>query len=520
MKIFTLFCAVLLLIALAPLPIEYYIFLRIIVSSVSLFIVFNEYRLSKKINLWMIFFILLAIQFNPFFMIYLYHKSRWILIDIFGAVIFASYSLKLKKRFKEFTLVDFNRKSKNMINQNTQNTFFEENTPYYEEINYNQLGFRSAQKSQSKPEAIDGYLAIVYDKFLEEQKLDEQGIKERILKLNSDIQREKAKKQEFLSEINVVKQKKEDKSKEIEELEIEKIEIKEGNHDQTDIIPFVIGTFIVLLLTLYLFVFYSSSAYLAFYGVKPNASGVINPNVFSDAVNKGGGVIALIILFPVIFLGLGFLIHDNLEKNKRRIKEGSKSQFLTISLLLIITFLADAFIGYKISQGLHINEFNKGQTNELWNFQMVVSDMNFYFVLILGFIVYVIWGFLLNYVLSHPYLKSESEKVKLLTVIINEKITEKRKELSEIIAKIYKLESDVIVLNDSVENIIREMMSYEKGDIPINTSSLKKCIGEFMGGWQNYTYGNYMREKAVLLIDEAIKRQDVWLNNKIESKQV
>jgi hypothetical protein len=39
-----------------------------------------------------------------------------------------------------------------------------------EKITYTQLGFRSAQKSQSAPDAIEGYLEIVYDKFLEEQK--------------------------------------------------------------------------------------------------------------------------------------------------------------------------------------------------------------------------------------------------------------------------------------------------------------------------------------------------------------
>ena len=292
-----------------------------------------------------------------------------------------------------------------------------EKTVDNEKITYNQLGFRSAQKSQSNPEAVDGYLEIVYDKFLEDQKLDEQGLKDRIAKLKAEVQQEKAKKQEAIADINAYKRNKEDKEKEIEELDLEKIDIRNGDGETGDTTPFVIGAFITLLLTLYLFVFYSSSGYSAFYGIKPGSLGFINPNVFADATNKGGGVIALIILFPVIFLGLGFLIHDALEKIKAG--KNKTSAIVTILVLLVITFIADAFIGYKISEGVHTNEFNAGRTDELWKFNMIFSDINFYLVLILGFVVYVIWGFLLNYVLSHSYLKTENEKIKLMIENIN-----------------------------------------------------------------------------------------------------
>lgn len=390
-----------------------------------------------------------------------------------------------------------------------------EKTVDNEKITYNQLGFRSAQKSQSNPEAVDGYLEIVYDKFLEDQKLDEQGLKDRIAKLKAEVQQEKAKKQEAIADINAYKRNKEDKEKEIEELDLEKIDIRNGDGETGDTTPFVIGAFITLLLTLYLFVFYSSSGYSAFYGIKPGSLGFINPNVFADATNKGGGVIALIILFPVIFLGLGFLIHDALEKIKAG--KNKTSAIVTILVLLVITFIADAFIGYKISEGVHTNEFNAGRTDELWKFNMIFSDINFYLVLILGFVVYVIWGFLLNYVLSHSYLKTENEKIKLMIENINNRIAEKRKELSDLIAKIHKLESNIVTIDNKVEEKQKDIIGYENGVIPINISSLKGSVGEFMGGWQNYTHGNSSQSQAKSLIDEAIKSQNNWLNKKIES---
>jgi hypothetical protein len=386
-----------------------------------------------------------------------------------------------------------------------------------EKITYTQLGFRSAQKSQSAPDAIEGYLEIVYDKFLEEQKLDEQGLKDRISKLKAEVQQEKARKQDAIAEINANKRNKEDKEKEIEELELEKIDIRNGDGETADTTPFIIGAFITLLLTLYLFVFYSSSGYSAFYGIKPGSLGFINPNVFADATNKGGGVIALIILFPVIFLGLGFLIHDSLEKNKKLADENKPKQYGVIITLLLITLIADAFIGYKISEGVHNNEFNAGRTDELWKFNMIFSDINFYLVLILGFVVYVIWGFLLNYVLSHPYLKTESEKIKLMIENINNRIAEKRKELSDIIAKIHKLEGELVTIDNKVEEKQKDIIGYENGVIPINIASLKGSIGEFMGGWQNYTHGNSSATKATNLIENSIKNQNAWLQKKLES---
>ena len=384
-------------------------------------------------------------------------------------------------------------------------------------ITYTQYGFRSAQKSQSNHEAVEGYLNNVYDKFLEEQKLDEQGLKARISKLKAEVQQEKTKKNDATAEISSNKRHKEDKEKDLEELELEKIEIRNGDGELGDTSSFIIGAFITFLLTLYLFVFYSSSGYSAFYGIKPGSLGFINPNVFADAQNKGGGVIALIILFPVIFLGLGFLIHNSLETNKKLISKGEPKSYALIISLLIITLIADIFIGYKISQGVHTNEFNSGLTNDTWKFNMIFEDINFYLVLVLGFVVYVIWGFLLNYVLSHSYLKTESEKVKLMIENINGRITEKRNELTEIISKIHRLESDIINSDNKIQEKEKDILGYEAGDIPINISSLKGSVGEFMGGWQNYTNGNFYKEEALKLNNDAIKAQSAWLENKIQN---
>jgi hypothetical protein len=395
------------------------------------------------------------------------------------------------------------------LTQNPKNSKIEN-----DKLNFNQYGFRSASRVLSNSDSLEGFLDNVYDSFLNEQKLDEQGLKDRISKLKAEVQQEKVSKNDSIAEISSSKRQKDDKEKEIEELEIEKIEIRNEGGETSDTMPFVIGAFITLLLTMYLFVFYSSSGYSAFYGIKQGSLGFINPNVFSDAMNRGGGVIALIVLFPVIFLGLGFLIHDSLETNKKLVSEKKPKTFSVIITLLFITLIADMFIGYKISQGVHTNEFNAGLTDKIWEFSMIFSDINFYLVIVLGFVVYVIWGFLLNYVLSHPYLKTENERIKLIIENLNIKINEKRNELTNIISKIHKKEGDVESSESKILEKENDIIGYQNGVIPVNVPLLRASVGEFMGGWENFTNGHYGNNIGSLLL-EANKEKESWLQNKL-----
>jgi len=92
MKVIFYLIAILLLIALAPLPIGYYTFLRIGVTFASVVIISKEYK--EGLSSWLLFFGGLAILFNPIFPIYLNQKSFWMPIDIVAAILFISYSFK------------------------------------------------------------------------------------------------------------------------------------------------------------------------------------------------------------------------------------------------------------------------------------------------------------------------------------------------------------------------------------------------------------------------------------------
>ena len=100
---------------------------------------------------------------------------------------------------------------------------------------------------------------------------------------------------------------------------------------------------------------------------------------------------------------------------------------------------------------------------------------------------------------------------------IGNKITEKKKELSDIVTKIHKLESEIITSDNKIQEKEKDIIGYENGVIPINIASLKGSVGEFMGGWQTYTNGSFNTNEALVKSNDAIKVQNNWQNNKIQN---
>jgi len=385
-----------------------------------------------------------------------------------------------------------------------------ENTPNSSsqgwKITYQHYGRVAAKNMNANAGNVESSLDNVYERFLNEQKLDEDGIKQRIRKLREEILQKKNQKEDINSSLLSTVQIKESVDNRIEELEIEKVNLKDLEAPAIDYLPFAIGAFITVLLTCYLFVFYSSSGYSAFYGVKQGSLGFINPNVFAEARNKGGGVIALIVLFPVIFLGMGFLIHDALSKGK----------YFFIAGLLCFTLVADGIIGYKIAQGVHNNEFNADLTKDQWRFDMVFSEINFYLVLVLGFVVYIIWGALLHYVLNKNHEMQPDKALEIRLDNMDRRIFDQRQLLAEHQTKINELKGKLIMIENELSDKEKDVIGYQNGVVPINISLLQSSIGEFMMGWFSYTNLMYPVDANKRTL-EANGKQKEWLERKIQS---
>ncbi len=99
MKPFLTFCALCCFVGIFRLPIEYYTFLRILVSIGALLVLYNT--LGFKQHYFSIIFLVILILFNPVFPVYLYRKSLWIPIDILTGVLFLLINFAGKKEQKK-----------------------------------------------------------------------------------------------------------------------------------------------------------------------------------------------------------------------------------------------------------------------------------------------------------------------------------------------------------------------------------------------------------------------------------
>jgi predicted RNase H-like nuclease (RuvC/YqgF family) len=147
---------------------------------------------------------------------------------------------------------------------------------------------------------------------------------------------------------------------------------------------------------------------------------------------------------------------------------------------------------------------------------MIYSDINFYLFLALGFVVYVIWGFLLHYVLHKSRELQPDKAAELRLENLNRKIGEQREELGAIVSKLNNLKSQISTLENEINDKQQDVIGYENGVIPVNISMLKSSIGDFMNGWFAYTVMMYPKN-ANKRNQEATEKQNEWLTKKLES---
>lgn len=94
-------CAILLVLAAAPLPYGYYLLLRIFVASVAGFHAQRSFRVGSSASGWM--WCAIAVLFNPIVPIHL-GRELWRIVDILVALVFGRLAWRLLKMGREVQL--------------------------------------------------------------------------------------------------------------------------------------------------------------------------------------------------------------------------------------------------------------------------------------------------------------------------------------------------------------------------------------------------------------------------------
>ena len=295
----------------------------------------------------------------------------------------------------------------------------------------------------------------------------------------------------------------------IEVLDKEIIAIKKNPGDvmpdKMSKVSFVIGLLILLALSIYLFIFYSSASFSAFFkeftlneiGV---ANSIFDPQAISRAYQDGITELILIISMPFVFIGLGFLIHKFQEKK-------GFGKFFKIGLLILITFVFDAILAYEITEKIYkIRAENSFENFPPYSFELAFQQVNFWLIIFAGFVVYLIWGFVFDFTIDSydkinvvkQAIKARRSEIK----IYKEQLGKLDEKLNSLKSEINELKLKCKKLNGRIDGVI------------IDTAEFDKILHEFLGGWTHWMTANKKNKED---IDQANEKANEFIRVNIKT---
>ena len=331
-----------------------------------------------------------------------------------------------------------------------------------EKINFQDYGQHQAFMLGGSTPGLRVCLQKVYYNFKERIK-DDHGKQEELKRpARVSLEEQKGKIEGWQNRIKTLREESIPATKEkIETLKQEQADIRRNPQevigDVTGKASFYIGAIILLFLTLYLFTFYSSASYSAFFkefslnqiGV---ASSIFDAQALSKAMMDGVMELVLILTVPFVFLGLGYLIHKIQE-------EKGIQKFGKIGVLILVTFVFDAILAYEITEKIYnIRKSNSFGDMPEYTIAMALNAINFWLIIFAGFVVYLIWGFVFDFVLAAF---GKLDKVKVVLRDKERQIEDAKKQIEEMQRDIEKMgnqidyaRSKVKALNETLNNTI------------------------------------------------------------------
>ncbi|MBJ2184155.1 MAG: hypothetical protein JFR38_06535 [Muribaculaceae bacterium] len=255
---------------------------------------------------------------------------------------------------------------------------------------------------------------------------------------------------------------------------------KDGEQNKMARIKFVIGSLILVIMTIYLFIFYSSTFYSAFLLsakklIESDAANLLGMAVFNShavawAYEDGFGSLCFILTGPVIFMGLGYVLHYFMEQD-------GAVKWLKAGALLFITFAFDCILAYKIGELLYdVTRAASWTEMPSYSFALAVKDINTYAVIFLGFIVYFIWGIVFGMVMTaYGDLRSNKKEINA----IMGKLSQAKIKLSDYKQQIPQLDATDKNLKIQIANLNAQI---SKGCY-IDKGLVKTALADFYAGW-------------------------------------
>lgn len=321
-------------------------------------------------------------------------------------------------------------------------------------------------------------------------------IDSRVFDLDEGIQNQRNKENGEIKELKEINNTKES----------EIIKIKNGDYSVlgTEVKPgdrlgYYLGFIIWSFLTMYLIIFYTSVIYSAFIldinqvEIQDERSILSTTIVNLEAIPKtfhayGFLGVCFLLFATMMFIALGYLIH----------KFNANKQYFRFILVYLFTLVFDGVLAFTIVKNIYEAKRLSGLIEDLpFEAKFAFYEMDFYIILMAGFMVYIIWGFILEYIISEydnivparVGIKSREAEIRQN----EEKILDVKNKFSKIIADLFQREESLkdekgnlllkIDNNMTAIDVKRSDISALERTVSISIGDLKTKISQFLIGW-------------------------------------
>ncbi len=388
--------------------------------------------------------------------------------------------------------------------QKNQIEYFDESIAVISGASYTARGTKDAGYCGGSPQALLPKLHAIYMQLTRYIQQDEVKQNERKSKIKQEISGLESKNVIIENQINDENNKLIHEENKIEKITKEIDMIKENpkivSGDSFAKASFWIGFVIILFLTVYLFVFYSSAAYSAFFkNFAPDDTKITQAIFDAQAIGKAwsDGITELIFILaiPAVFLGLGFLIYK-FSEDKGLLK------YLKITGLIGTTFIFDFIIAYEIVEKIY-NIKQQGSFTSMPDMTvgMSIHEVNFWLIIFAGFVVYIIWGLVFSFTMNEY---EKMDKVRFAIKNKEEKITNYKTECKRLKENISGLQLQKNNNQGEIDKLKIQLESYV-----LYFNDVREGINNYFSGWVVYMRST---NSSQVQIHECTSIKDKFLN--------
>lgn len=183
-----------------------------------------------------------------------------------------------------------------------------------------------------------------------------------------------------------------------------------------------------------------------------------------------------ILFMPFIFLAFGFVL-NRWEREKGWLK------YIKIPALIAVAFVFDSLLSFEICKKIYeLNAMMQLGEVPPYSVKLALEDPTFWIIICLGFVSYLIWGFVFGYwIKALENLDMNPEKRKRM----EERIEDTKKKLEVERQNCQRLRAESNAIEPKIKEIESQMGVSARYDI----AKIKLELNNFFVGWQTYLAG-------------------------------